>query len=565
MRNFITALLILFLLVHIAKSQNNTNPFCINGALPEHAELGFGSFRYHVNWLFFDSAGTYNFAASDIIANIHGNSGIEPIIIFKCTSMIPDTSVYADTIGWMPCEKELWERIHDPNLPSAETSWFPADTNAWKSFLTAFVERYNMDGIDDYANLVYPFRIYQLEVEMTRVWCENGPDTFPQDYVNYLNMSYRTIKQADSNAIVKMAGWGSVDRHLFYLNYIEADSFPFNQNFHITHYHLDTSLMYQKALANWLYIFENADYDVLDIHCYGFAEHFPARAKGLRELFDPLATKPLWALEGGGPYRHFAEVFNPENGTGFLSPELVEENAAYVVRYYTGGIGSGFSRLAWHVVPEYDPWGQAFGDLDLLSIDYEKKPSYWTYKGMAGFFPDFINASPIPDGDYWNNPDITAYSIQTPSADFTIIWNLKDTAGIFLKGLSKQHIFPTIMGDSLWTQIPLNPDSTYFFQTNRIPLIFEGTPEATGYLQHYLYPKIYIYPNPANDLLYIDSHTHLAGNKTITLLNMCGAEIVKTETAENTSIIDISSFEKGIYLVRYIDNNQTIMKKIIKL
>jgi hypothetical protein len=547
----------------VTHSQNISNPFCINSPLFENIELGFGSFRYHVNWFKFDSAGVYDFAATDYVSNIYGATDIEPIIIFKCTPPIPDTSALADTSGWLSCEKELWEKLHDASYPSAETSWYPSDTTAWKNFLKAFVERYNGNGIDDYHNLVYPFRVYQLEVEMTRVWCTNTADIFPDDYVRYINLSYRTIKETDPNAIVKMAGWGSIDVHMFYYGFIDTDSIPISENLYVNSYHLDTSQIYQNNLANWLYIYNNADYDILDVHCYGLAEHMPGRAVGLKTLFDPQDTKPLWALEGGGPYRYKAEIFNLENSTGYLSSELVEENAAYVVRYYIGGIASGFTRLAWNVIPEYDPWGQAFGDLNLLSINYEKKPSYWAYKGLASLISDYNYAVNIPNGMYWDNPEIIGYMVSTPSKDYTFIWNLKDSTTIQLQGITKQLIFPVIMGDSIWTEVPYNSDSIYTFITSRIPLIFEGQPNQNDIPSNTnAIEQVVLYPNPSSGKLFINSLAKT--DLIIEIFNIMGNLVYSIILNEGSNQIDFSEISNGVYIVKIGDKDKTIdYKKLI--
>ncbi|MDD3876876.1 MAG: T9SS type A sorting domain-containing protein [Bacteroidales bacterium] len=547
-------------------SQITSNPFCANSPTYESIELGFGSYRYHVNWFKFDSAGVYDFSGTDIIANIYGSTGIEPIIIFKCTPRIQDTTANADTTGWSHCEKVLWERIHDSSLPSPETSWFPGDTIAWKNFLTAFTERYNGDGVNDYPGLVHPFRVYQLEVEMTRIWCTNNNESFPDDYVRYINMSYRTIKEADPNALVKMAGWGSIDVHLFYLNYIETDSIPINQNLYIQRHHLDTSQQYQQNLNNWLYIFENTDYDAFDIHCYGLAEHFPGRAVGLKSLFDTAGIKSLWALEGGGPFRYKAEVFNPINDTGYLSPQLVMENAAYVIRYFVGGIGSGFTRLAWNVGPEYDPWGQEFGDLNLMSINFEKKPSYWVYKGLASAISNYTDAAPITNGLYWDNENIVGYRIQASSHNYIFIWNLIDSASVTLKGINKQLIYPTIMGDSLWTEIILNSDSIYAFNTSRLPLIFEGSMVPTSTEEEfYKYELIMLFPNPSSNILRLNISRCLK-NGTIIIYDNLGQSVrTFTNIYGDELRISIENLPDGFYHLIISEGNSYLgYKKFVK-
>lgn len=151
-----------------------SNPFCLNGFNPTWAqELGIGSYRLHILWFSAEpESGIYNFALSDLAADFLRDFGIQPIVMFKCTPPIPDTSIDADTSGWSCCEKEFWVKLHDTTAATRELSWFPEDTTRWQAFLTAFVERYDGDGFNDYENLGPPFGIYQFEVEYPRIWCK---------------------------------------------------------------------------------------------------------------------------------------------------------------------------------------------------------------------------------------------------------------------------------------------------------------------------------------------------------------------------------------------------------
>ena len=85
--------------------------------------------------------------------------------------------------------------------------YFPCNEEAYSDWLTAVVERYDGDGIDDMPGLRYPIRHWEVlnEPEM------QGPKlTFyqedPQSYLKLLKVSYRAIKSADAESIVLLGG-----------------------------------------------------------------------------------------------------------------------------------------------------------------------------------------------------------------------------------------------------------------------------------------------------------------------------------------------------------------------
>ncbi|WP_196885577.1 T9SS type A sorting domain-containing protein [Aureivirga sp. CE67] len=71
--------------------------------------------------------------------------------------------------------------------------------------------------------------------------------------------------------------------------------------------------------------------------------------------------------------------------------------------------------------------------------------------------------------------------------------------------------------------------------------------------------KIKIYPNPVNDLLFVESGNEI---KSIKIYNVLGATF---ETTLNNNTIDVSNFNSGVYYLIIIDNKDAIKKfKFIK-
>jgi len=85
--------------------------------------------------------------------------------------------------------------------------YMPCDLDAYLAWLTATVERYDGDGIDDMPGLLYPIRHWEVlnEPEM------QGPELCffqeePEVYAELLRLSYGAIKVADPLAVVFPAG-----------------------------------------------------------------------------------------------------------------------------------------------------------------------------------------------------------------------------------------------------------------------------------------------------------------------------------------------------------------------
>jgi uncharacterized repeat protein (TIGR02543 family) len=70
-----------------------------------------------------------------------------------------------------------------------------------------------------------------------------------------------------------------------------------------------------------------------------------------------------------------------------------------------------------------------------------------------------------------------------------------------------------------------------------------------------------IYPNPAKDRIYISSNTAI---DKILVYNIFGQMMYKSSKKDNSTIVDISNFAKGIYLVKVFSKNAITTKKIIK-
>ncbi len=577
----------LFLLPVISFAQNNS-PFVVNGfaemvfqndtVFPQttYTELGIGNVRVGVFWQS-DDPNSINWTPIDRWADFYANTNVEPIIIFQCVQEIPDTSIVADTTGWTYCEKQNWENWHANGsvLLNNGNSYYPQDTILWKEFLTAFVDRYDGDGQNDYNNLVYPFKIYQFEAELERVWCKED-SLWYQEFVDYVNLGYNTIKQQDPTSIVKYGGYAEPELHLLFQDTASyaVDSIKVTQNASV-----DKQTFYAAASTNngflskhsrMMYILQNAATDVYDIHLYGMAEWLPFHTKAMKNIFG---NKPLWALEGGGPWRdHFAyEIFNPTNGTGYLSSELLKENASYVVRYYIGGIGSGFSKLAWNANASYTNWGQKFGDMALYTINNTfKKPAYWTYGGLSDLITGYDSIVAIPDNIYWNNSDIVGYEALNNGKTYWFLWNLNDSVNIPLNAIKNQLVYPVDSGDVSWDTITYNPLVTNNIAVTRTAVILEMDGIVLSVDESIINDafKFNIYPNPADENITIqwDAENNNQEVLYIRVLNAIGQSVYSNADIHQQNgsfVLNTNGFPNGVYFIELGGNTSESVKKII--
>jgi len=75
--------------------------------------------------------------------------------------------------------------------------------------------------------------------------------------------------------------------------------------------------------------------------------------------------------------------------------------------------------------------------------------------------------------------------------------------------------------------------------------------------------ELIIYPNPTKDKLILKTPLHLIGSN-VNMYSALGQNLSNFTLNEANTSIDLSSFKKGIYLLKFQTNNGTFVKEIIK-
>ena len=90
--------------------------------------------------------------------------------------------------------------------------------------------------------------------------------------------------------------------------------------------------------------------------------------------------------------------------------------------------------------------------------------------------------------------------------------------------------------------------------------LFHYTPLYTGLENNEFESEVSIYPNPAKEILYINTSLPI---KELTICNLLGQEIQKYNMTEKTSSIDIIGLNKGVYVVKIYTDKAAFSQKII--
>jgi len=85
----------------------------------------------------------------------------------------------------------------------------------------------------------------------------------------------------------------------------------------------------------------------------------------------------------------------------------------------------------------------------------------------------------------------------------------------------------------------------------------------TGGIRDYKHPALSIFPNPVNDRLTVESN--IPGIQIIEITSLNGQVLFSTKMEGSSHQIDLSSFQKGLYLITIRSRDYTRTEKFIKL
>ncbi|MBI3512062.1 MAG: T9SS type A sorting domain-containing protein [Bacteroidetes bacterium] len=572
MKNFLLAAFILFSTLSPAQLNqrfysSGNNPFIAQ-------DLGAEVSYTFVSWrdIQQNMSSTFNWSLLDTRIQNAQTLGLRTMIVINCTSPLTSQDSIPGTCAY------------DSHLnPTSDngSSWMPvgSDTAQWKIFVQALVDRYDGDTTNDMNGLIYPVKEWKVVgQEWQRVWCSSYNDTLlanAQQFVQLVNMTYRVIKTQQPSSVICFAG---IDprgaKESFSENYFNQPTLCLSQNCTSTQNVTPPQIImipgFQSNRRNVQYIFNNAMYDEVDVHMYGYWNDIPGVVAWLR---DSAQGKPVVFMEGGGPYCPACEniYHNSSDTDGRLPTLLVRDNASYVVYYFITGFANGVSEMHWNHGPEYSGWGATFGDLDLLSINSVRKPSYYVYRWLAKDL--FSNSSAdtvenIPESD----PQLYHYIINP--LGMNVAWSTNPTDSIVITGpgqlyrwdipLACDSLYPTYC-DSLVQQssiavgssytIYLNNDVPVFYSWNNVLSSSQNIADADSY-------SVKIYPDPFSETATLKINGPEIRGAEVKLYNDLGQN-VKTINAGTiglgqTITLQRDNLPDGFYFIQLVQDNKIL-------
>ncbi len=303
--------------------------------------------------------------------------------------------------------------------PPAGSQLFPKNIEAYKQFLTAMVERYDGDGIEDAAGSPV-VEYFQIENEVDG----NFWDDTPEKYGELLKIAYETVKAANPNAKVIIAGV-SIARGFF-----------------------------DYYVPVFDYLSANADsvglscFDIFDLHWYGAADEYNelggySFAGFLASVRNELASRgwdrdiPIWVSETatyGGK-----DVVNKK---GELLPQQDERvQAGNLIHRYVSYIANGAEAVMWYKMMEthhtgemgvsndyFENTGLINNPLNSDSLSH-KKLAYYTFKFLIDKLEgaDWAAIQTIREADNFHVYKFT--KVETSEPVYVAWWDWFDEPG----------------------------------------------------------------------------------------------------------------------------------------
>ena len=555
-------------MTHGAYAQLNDR-FYGSGYPPFAQNAGAYASNIHVAWRQVQKfpSSSYNWNSVDSLIQTNQSAGLRTMITLRCTHPITVEDSTPGTCAY----------IFDHGTTDNNSSWAPqgADTTRWENFISALVERYDGDGINDMPGLIYPVRQWHIGQEWQRIWCSSYPDTslsIAQEFVRYVNMTYDAIKNQQSNSEVSFAGIDT--RHqseAFYDGYFTGQttlciSPNCSTQFNLTPSEFASTPNFLQNRRNVMYIFKNARFDEVDVHAYGRWGNIP---DVVRWFNDSSQNKPVIFMEGGGPFCKACErIYHSVNDTdGRLPAPLVRDNASYVVYYFITGFASGVKKQHWHIGPEYNAWGPIWGDLDLKSINFVSKPSFYVYRWLAKTLFSNANADTvvkIPE----SNTNLYHYQIQP--LGLNVIWSTTAVDSFIVNGTGTLYrwdipttcnsVYPTACDSVVRTSSMTISGATTITLIDGVPVFYSWGNVLTEVSESRSFipttPTLYQnYPNPFNPttkLSFVIGHSSLVSLKVFDVLGREVATLVDEELnpGEHSVVFNAKGLVSGVYFYR---------------
>jgi ligand-binding sensor domain-containing protein len=202
--------------------------------------------------------------------------------------------------------------------------------------------------------------------------------------------------------------------------------------------------------------------------------------------------------------------------------------------------------------PIYYPYKT--GDVNSIAIDSQGNEWFGSEKGVVKYDGGHWSGYTTSDGLVSNS--VTSIAIDAEDNKWFGTGN-----GVSKFDGSKWTNYTTSDGlaDNVVNAIAIDAQGNKWFGTvNGVSKLTDGSSSIPKKVNE---NPLQLYPNPVQSSLYID----LSGKSgMLQIHDITGKKILQKQIIENITIIDVSGFESGIYIVRVLSDHQILTKKIVK-
>jgi len=280
----------------------------------------------------------------------------------------------------------------------------------WAVFITAFVDRYDLDGKDDMPGLKYPITHIQIESEPENVWVD------AEGYTEALCTAYRAAKKASPNIQIMAAGFNMFD----FFNLSQGGQQRLLHNPIVQH---------KMEFLKGFFLKAGACFDILSLHLNRDNESIPPTVKWFQQqMEDNGYKKPTWSDDtSSGPFlttlsartEDKAKLKLMEQKNAATTKWFREEQAKLLVKKAVVAFASGIDKvfistdvdLSTYYMPEWRHMG-------LLDAMGNRKPAFYSFKIMVSKIDGFtkVEELALPTGAF-------GYRFTKPSGEVYVLWS----------------------------------------------------------------------------------------------------------------------------------------------
>jgi hypothetical protein len=307
------------------------------------------------------------------------------------------------------------------------------------------------------------------------------------------------------------------------------------------------------------------------------------------------------------PYNH--EVFNPSPGTNWVTGYVFDENGKPIEDVYVVGntciYDYNFNGEHQYLYNLHHTYTKEDGSFTIIPYDWDSVhlPNYNTILTLIisapacsrqyfdGYEPDEgVPSSAVSnvilqkvntgydeaiDWDIYPGPQQIFQSSNILTFNNVNIYSAANCEGVARNEINLSPFFQAFSGSEVW--LHTNPilfpcqelldfpeKSNDFIETrlaakNREPSVIELT---FSQIKDYL--ELFIYPNPGEGVFTINFNTSISLSRiTLSVYNQYGQELLMMTPRTNSISLNLSRYEKGVYIIQVQDAENYIIKKIV--